>query len=407
MISTRYIHAGQQQSWDIITARAHASIQEIPRDAWISLFPENDHCWDYYAAAERMSARGFTFGAIGVYAGDALVGAVPMFRVEYRLDAPFGASFRAIGGWLHQHAPSLITMPVLGLGSPIADECQFGLLPGLGNEQRRAVLEALLGALSDHAAVTGVRVLVLKDVTDVDRVWAASALQSEGFSAIPSLPVATLHLPFANLDEYLASLPSKTRQDLRRKLRQSSSRVRIEYRASLEGIEDEIVRLYRQTRSHRKVSYDGFDELPGGYFREVMASLGGRARLLLLWVGDTLAGFNLFTLERNRVVGRYLGLRYPMAREHNLYFVNWLTMVSYCIEHGYRALQVGQTAYTLKVKLGCTLNRSWIYCKHTGVLRGSVFRLLSPYAAFDRMDPDLRHLGDDARYTDPFPRPSD
>jgi hypothetical protein len=137
-----------------------------------------------------------------------------------------------------------------------------------------------------------------------------------------------------------------------------------------------------------------------------MAGLGGRARLLLLWVGDTLAGFNLFTLERNRVVGRYLGLRYPLAREHNLYFVNWLTMVTYCIEHGYRTLQAGQTAYTLKVKLGCKLHRSWIYCKHTALLRGSVFRLLSPYAAFDRMDPDLRHLGDDARYANPPPRPS-
>ena len=51
------------------------------------------------------------------------------------------------------------------------------------------------------------------------------------------------------------------------------------------------------------------------------------ASVLSTWVGDTLAGFNLFILERDRVVGRYLGLRYPLAREHNLYFVNWLTMV--------------------------------------------------------------------------------
>ena len=134
---------------------------------------------------------------------------------------------------------------------------------------------------------------------------------------------------------------------------------------------------------------------------EVMSGLGGQARLLLLWVGDTLAGFNLFILERDRVVGRYLGLRYPLAREHNLYFVNWLTMVSFCIEHGYRTLQVGQTSYTLKAKLGCKLHRSWIYCKHTGLFRGALFRLLSPYAAFDRMDPDLRNLGGDAPYADP------
>jgi predicted N-acyltransferase len=225
-------------------------------------------------------------------------------------------------------------------------------------------------------------------------------LQSARFSAIPSLPVATLDIPFRSLDEYLASLPPKMRQDLRRKLRQSAC-VRIEYRDTLDGIEDEIVHLYTQTRANRKASYDAFDELPDGYFREVMSGLGGQARLLLLWVGDTLAGFNLFILERDCVVGRYLGLRYPLARDHNLYFVNWLTMVSFCIEHGFRTMQVGQTSYTLKAKLGCRLHRSWIYCKHTGLFGGALFRLLSPYAAFDRMDPDLRNLGGDAPYADP------
>ena len=304
-----------------------------------------------------MSARRFTFGAIGAYAGGALVGAAPMFRLEYRLDTSLGAAFQGIGSWLDRYAPSLISTPILGLGSPISDECQIGLRPGLGDDERRAVLEGILDAMSRHAAATGVRVLVLKDITDVDRLWASSALQSACFSAIPSLPVATLDIPFRSLDDYLASLPSKMRQDLRRKLRQSAC-VRIEYRDSLDGIEDEIVHLYTQARANRKASYDAFDELPDGYFREVISGLGGQARLLLLWVGGTLAGFNLFTLESDRVVGRYLGLRYPLAREHNLYFVNWLTMVSFCIEHGYRSLQVGQTSYTLKAKLGCKLHRS-------------------------------------------------
>jgi hypothetical protein len=399
-VPPRHIDAVRQQHWGSITARAHASICEIPRDAWRTLYPGADRSWDYYAAAERMSARRFTFGAIGAYARDALVGAVPMFRLEYRLDAPLGAAFRVIGAWLDRHAPSLITTPILGLGSPIADECEIGLRPGLGDDERRAVLEALLDAMSRHAAATGIRVLVLKDLTDVDRLWATSALQSACFSAISSLPVATLDIPFRSLDDYLASLPSKMRQDLRRKLRQSAC-VRIEYRDSLDGIEDEIGHLYTQARANRKASYDAFDELPDGYFREVMSGLGGQARLLLLWVGDTLAGFNLFILERDRVVGRYLGLRYPLAREHNLYFVNWLTMVSFCIEHGYRTLQVGQTSYILKAKLGCKLHRSWIYCKHTGLFGGALFRLLSPYAAFDRMDPDLRNLGGGAPYAGP------
>src|SRR5262245_21119273 len=109
----------------------HASIAEIRRDAWSEVFPRSRQSWDYYAAGERMSAPGFSFGAIGAYYGETLVGAAPMFRVDYRLDEPLGRSFQTIGNWLHRVAPSSITMPVLALGSPIADECQIGMLPGL------------------------------------------------------------------------------------------------------------------------------------------------------------------------------------------------------------------------------------------------------------------------------------
>jgi predicted N-acyltransferase len=270
----------------------------------------------------------------------------------------------------------------------------------LAAADRNAVLGTLLTAMNRHAAEAGVRVLVLKDLTDQDCQWAHTALADAGFSAIPSLPVAALDLPYDNFDGYLASLPSKLRSELRRKMRQASN-VRIEFRDSLDGIEDEVCRLYAETRSHRKVSYDAFDEIPEGYFREVMGMLGGKARLLLMWVGETLAGFNLFIVERDRAVGKYVGLRYDHVREHNLYFVNWLTMVRYCIDHQLRELQVGQTSYGLKTKLGCKLHKSWIYCRHTGPVRGPLFRLLAPYAAFDKMDPDLQQLGDAAPYATP------
>ena len=386
-----------------LNARVHASVREIPRDAWARLFGNCAASWDYAAASERMAALGFTFGAIGTYEGDTLIGAVPMFRLDYRLDQPLGPTFKAIGGWLDRHAPSWITMPVLGLGSPLSDQCEMGFMPGLDETRRRAVFSALLDAMLRHATTERIRVLVLKDLTDADQAWCAGDLAASSFSPIPSLPVATLDLAFASTDAYIASLLPKMRQDLRRKLRQSAA-VRIEYRDTIEGLEDEIAALYAATHAHRKTSYDSFDDVPRDYFQQVMATAGGSARLQLMWVGVTLGGFNLFIVDRDRVIGKYLGLRYPLSREHNLYFVNWIEMVRYCIEHGHRTLHVGQSSYALKVRLGCKLHRSWVYCRHTGLVRGPLFRVLSQYAAFDRMDPDLRALGAEAPYADPDQR---
>ncbi len=64
-------------------------------------------------------------------------------------------------------------------------------------------------------AANNVRVLALKDVTDDDSHWAKGILKKHQFSAIPSLPVATLDLPFSSMDEYLASLSANMRKDLR------------------------------------------------------------------------------------------------------------------------------------------------------------------------------------------------
>ena len=91
-------------------------------------------------------------------------------------------------------------------------------------------------------------------------------------------------------------------------------------------------------------------------------------------------------------------MRYPLAREHNVYFLNWMLVVRHCIEKRAEWLQVGQTTYRQKARLGCKLRRSWVYFKHQGAVMGSLFRTFGPMMAFDKMDPDLRELGADAPY---------
>lgn len=380
----------------------HSSMSELPRDAFSRLDGGSKTLWDYCCATERMSSRHFTYGAVAVYDGRELVAAAPMFRVDYRLDEPLGPHLRAIGEWLHHRAPSWITMPVIGLGSPVLDECPIAISPIVDGARRREGFAALIDTLEQHAAGEGVRVVALKDVTAADRVWCDPVLGAHRYSAIPAPPIAKLELPFACLDDYLASLSPKMRQDLRRKMRQAAG-VRIEYRDTIDGLEQQIEALYRATRDHRKASFDVFDELPGGYFREIMAGLHGAARLQLMWIGTQLGGFNLFIDEPHRISGKFLGLDYRLARTHNLYFVNWTEMVGYAIARGRPQLHVGVSSYGLKARLGCRLHRSWVYCRHTGAVRGPLFRLLTPYAAFDRMDPELCALGDAAPYAEPAP----
>jgi hypothetical protein len=85
---------------------------------------------------------------------------------------PLQGPLRPVGDWLNRYTPKLVNMPVLGMGSPLTEECPIGLLPGMNAPERASAFEALLHGMSEHARTSGISVLALKDVTDHDDQWA-------------------------------------------------------------------------------------------------------------------------------------------------------------------------------------------------------------------------------------------
>ena len=380
-----------------IAVRHLTSITGLPREDWDRLFPGRAESWDYFRACEQAAPEGFQASAMAAYAGAALVAAVPLFRTDYRLDLSLEGPLKPVVEWIHRSAPKLVALPVLGMGSPLTEECLIGFQPGIKEHDRIAAFEALLRGMNDHAAENKIPLLALKDVMDRDATWANGLLKKQGFTGVATLPVATLHLPFSSEDEYLASLSSSMRSDLRKKMRRAN-KVKFEFRDSIADIEDEIAALFEETRANSKVDYGSFDEVPATYFREVMRNCHGKAHVMLGTIDDKLISFNISLTEPDRLLAKYIGMRYPDAREHNLYFLNWMAMVRYCIDRGIPWMQAGHTSYRQKARLGCKLKRSWIYFRHRNMLINPLFKGFGPMMAFDQMDPDLQALGDDAPY---------
>jgi Acetyltransferase (GNAT) domain len=386
-----------------LVARHVETIADIARADWSALFPSKAEGWDYFRACERACPADFSASAMGVWADDKLVAATTLFRTDYRLDLSLEGPLAPAGEWLHKNARRFVVVPVLGLGSPLTEECPLGFAPDLDANARFAAFDALLQGMDAHAKSENVPLLALKDITDGDAAWAHDPLRQAGFTRVATLPLATLHLPFKNEDEYLASLSSSMRSDLRKKMRRAN--VTIEIRDSIEGIEDEIVDLFEETKANRKTDYGAFDDVPANYFREVMRAMPGTAQLMLCRAEGKLATFNIFLVEPDRIIGKYVGMRYPLAREHNLYSVNWMATARFAMERGIPWLQTGHTSYKQKVRLGCKLKRSWVYFKDRRALINPLFRLFGPMMAFDSMDPDLQALGEAAPYLEPGAAP--
>jgi len=374
-----------------LQVRMLPGVRAIPRDVWTALFREEAESWDYYVACETSPPPAFSLGAIAVTSQDRIVAAAPTFRVTYRLDTSLQGSWRPLGEWLQSQMPRLVNLPLVGLGSPLADRCHLGFATDLSALQRTEAMRAMLDGLDAYAASENVSILAIKDLTNQTLTYADTALKTERFTCVPSLPVAVLDLSFESEEEYLASLSPATRKDIRRKLKRAAQ-VRAERRSSIVGIEGEIVALYDETRQQSDFDYGDFEKLSPVYFRDVLANLGDRSVIMLYWIGQQLVGFNLLLVGADRVIDKFIGMRYPLAREHNLYVLSWMTNVRFCLERGIAELQTGQTAYASKLRLGSRLEKSWMCFKHRGRVINTFFRAFGPLIAFDRMDPDLAAL---------------
>ncbi|TLY48881.1 MAG: GNAT family N-acetyltransferase, partial [Gammaproteobacteria bacterium] len=153
-----------------------------------------------------------------------------------------------------------------------------------------------------------VAMLAAKDAANAqDALWAQGAAAA-GLRRQPGLPTALLDLPYANVDEYLATLSHATRKDLRRKLKAGAA-LRVEWRDNIDGIRDDVMRLYRETYSNAELS---FEELTPEYFSNVLRECAGRALCATYWAGDKLIAFNLVLHDGERLIDKFLGMDYAV-----------------------------------------------------------------------------------------------
>jgi predicted N-acyltransferase len=249
--------------------------------------------------------------------------------------------------------------------------------------------DALVSAMEVRARSERTSLLAIKDVTAPADATIGKVLARRGYARLSGLPIASLDLGgVSTLDDYLARLSAATRKDLRRKLR-SAATVRIEDCHDVAAYAAQIAELYESTRAESGFDYGEFEKLPRDYFLRVSQGLRERALFKLYWVGDTLAAFNLLLVEPDRLIDKFLGMRYPLARNHDLYALSWLENVRHCIAHGVRALQTGQTAYREKLRMGSRLVPTSIWFRHRGAVAQRVLRTFAPLASFERNDPQL------------------
>jgi len=387
MEATKPLASGQG-----LVASFCTSVESTNASDWSRLLPDEAEDWSYFRTVEAFPPPGFKLGAILATRGSSLVGAAPVFRASYRFDTSLQATWRRrIGDLLYAHIPWLVSMDVLSMGSPLSDNSHIGLAPDLSLEERRHVLAEMLRCLAAHAKKVGVPLIAAKSLNTEEANQLQPVFTSFGYARVTTIPNVVLELPFRDLNDYLSSLAEKTSSYLQRKWR-SASRVSIEYPSSVEGLSCEINALYQSTLAQSRVDYGNFGPVHGDYFAAVLRNSPESARIMLCRVDGKLLSFQLYIVGRNAVHAKGIGMQYPEAREHNLYFLNWKKIMEDCFRCGIPRISMAGTTYATKLLIGGRLQRRWIFFRFRNDVVNKIIPLLAPVFDFERNDPELREL---------------
>ena len=92
--------------------------------------------------------------------------------------------------------------------------------------------------------------------------------------------------------------------------------------------------------------------------------------LFLYYSAEQLIGFNLCFIHNGMLIDKYIGFRYPAAREHNLYFVSWMENLAFALSRKLRHYVAGWTDPEIKAYLGA----KFTFTQHAVYVRNPVLR---------------------------------
>ncbi|WEL78039.1 GNAT family N-acetyltransferase [Pseudomonas sp. CBSPAW29] len=180
--------------------------------------------------------------------------------------------------------------------------------------------------------------------------------------------LAYVPIDFSSTDEYLSRLSHSRRRNIRRKLR-SRDELRIEIldtgdaRFSDEQWQQELYRLYKAVYAQSEIH---FDLLTPEFFIQLLTDADSGGHVFCYWDEDELVGYNLCYQQDGKLLDKYIGLNYPLALEHNLYFVSWFVNLEFALEKGLQFYVAGWTDPQVKASLGAkfTFTRHLVWVRN-------------------------------------------
>jgi hypothetical protein len=298
-----------------------------------------------------------------------------------------GRAIKTLARFVRRGWPGFLRMRTLMVGCAAGE----GHLDGADDMSRWQNARLLVGALERHAREANASLVVLKEFPPEYRATLSCFLE-RGYARVPSLPMVSLRLDYADFDDYLQRAVSrKMRADLRRNLRAAARAAPIDMTviADATPIVDELYPLYLQVYERSTLR---FEKLTRDYMSRIGRAMPDKVRFFVWRQCGRAVAFSLSMVHGDTISNEYLGLDYRVALELHLYFYIFRDIMNWAIAHGYRRCLSSSLNYEPKRHLRFQLSPLDLYVRHTSHIPNILLRGFLPLLEPTRYDRTLRRF---------------
>jgi hypothetical protein len=368
-----------------VQVRVWRNIEEVRPAEWDFLLGPDDlqQSHRFVRLCQESRVEDAEFWHLLLYQGGRLCGVATLSRMHAHLDLLAADLPRRLLGAVRRCWPGFLRVPILFCGLPVS----FGqpclrLAPWADPV---AACRAVAGTMEQVARATGVGLLCLKEF-DPGGAERLESLGGQGFFRVPSLPSCSLPLIWDSFPSYLESMTSGYRRQVRATLaarRSAGLQVRCLDRFSREG--KAIFALYGQVIQRARFR---LETLNSSFLHRLDTELGDQSRAIFLERGGRPLAVAILLRTPKVVTFLLAGLDYSADRAWQVYPNLVLEVVAEAIRSGASRLEMGQTSYPLKSRLGAIEVPRFLFLRHRHplghlLLRRSA-RLLFPRQEYPR-----------------------
>jgi predicted N-acyltransferase len=357
-------------------ARVHEDIGEVDPSIWDGLVGRELLASHRFVLACQQSRAGAArFRHLIVYADGEPVGVATLSAMDVSLDLLATGIVRQAARYARREWPGLLRVPVAMCGLPVSfSRPCLAIRPGT---PPALVLEVVASRLEEFAAEVAAPVVCFKEF-DAQQTATVAPLAGMGYVRAASLPSCALALPFASFDSFVAAMRAGYRRQVMATVaRRVRARLRVRATTNVRAECERILPLYDQVMDHAPFQLERLDL---AFFHTLAARLPGDTHAILLEGDDGLKAAGILLVERERAIFLLAGIDYDANRPALSYENLVIEVIAEAIRQGARSLEMGQTSYALKTRLGAVPSPRYIFlkCRSRGwhrLLRATANRL--------------------------------